>query len=405
MTYTKTKILNSLSKNHHDLSSFISSIDNVIKSDPDDTLGSVIPLVASSHSPVYIFTKENKFLGYVSPYQALYAHRYSFSTKLSTIVSTPPYLTKETKIHDVASSMLESRIYILPLFDENKQVIGVIQTKDIFKNLIKNQDLLSFISTKVKPHTPVTANNNSTVGEVFQIMQDKDVSRVVLTDDSGVLSGIVSRKDLLNVYMKPTQKQRFGKSGNQQTNRAFDTEKEYRKTDPIKKYMTDQVNTLSNNTKQEKIINQLIGSEHNSVVLINKYNKPVGFLSLRDILSILSSLHPKDTVNIIMANPSTNVSQSDEKKAHDYLTRFAQKMQKRIAIDKIEVTFDEPKTASGESIIFNTTIIISPLAGAKIISKTKDRSFLDGIHSAIAQIEKQQRRSSISKAGSRHNSF
>ena len=104
-----------------------------------------------------------------------------------------------------------------------------------------------------------------------------------------------------------------------------------------------------------------------------------------------------------MTKPTSNVSEGDIAKAKEQLTRFGQKMNNRIAIDRIEVSFEEPKTPSGGSILFITTLVISPVAGVKIISKTKNRSFLDSIHSAISQLEKQERRSGRSKADSKHS--
>ncbi|HZJ18383.1 MAG TPA: CBS domain-containing protein [Patescibacteria group bacterium] len=390
------------SKKRFKISSYISSTDTVIKSDVDDTLGSVMPLVQSSHSALFIFNKDNDFIGLVSPYQALYTHRYPYHTKVSSITSKPPYITKDTQLYDVASFMLESRVYVLPLFDEKKQIVGVIHTKNIFQSLIKDQDLLTFISSTIKAHAPVTASSNSSVGDIFQIMRDKNVSRVVLVDDKELLFGIVSRKDLHSAFMKPTQKQRFGKNGIHQTDRAFDEEKEYRRDDPIKSYATEFVYTLPYETEQDEMIKQVIASEHNSVVLVNKAGKAVGFLSMHDILAGLASLRPEETINLIMTKPTNNVSEHEVKEAEEILTRFGQKMNKRIAIDKIEVTFEEPKTPTGGSILFNTSLFISPVGGAKIISKTKSRSFIDGIHSAIAQIEKQQGRSGISKADIQH---
>ena len=135
-------------------------------------------------------------------------------------------------------------------------------------------------------------------------------------------------------------------------------------------------------------------------MLIHKQYIPVGLLSLHDILKGLASLRPVKTINLILTKPTANVSESALKEAEEVLTKFGQKMSNRISIDKIEVTLEEPKTSAGGSILFNTIVIITPVAGARIISKTKSRSFIDGIYSAIAQIEKQQRRSGISKADS-----
>jgi predicted transcriptional regulator len=399
---SKTIKATALAKNRFGISSFVSSLNSVTKADADDALGSVLPQVVSSHSPLFIFSKENEFLGLVSPYQALYSRRYPHTTKVSSIASMPPYILKESQLFDVASFMLESRIYALPLFDENKKIVGVIHAEDLFKNLTNDPDLLTHMSASIKSRSPVTANNSVSVGEVFKIMKDKQVSRVILVDDRGNLSGIVSRKDLLNVFMKPTQKQRFGKNGIAQTNRAFDKEKEYRTDDPIKNYATERVFTLPHQTEQEEIIKQLLDSKHNSVVIINNSKKPVGFLSMHDVLAGLASSRPQESINLILTKPSSNVSEDDIQEVEEIMTAFGQKLNKKISIDKIEVTVEEPKTPTGGSILFNTTVIISPVAGAKMISKTNSRSYVEGIYSAIDQIKKQERRSGISKVDSQY---
>ncbi len=375
---------------------YISPLDNNLKIDAEETLGSVLPRIVSSHSPLFVFTEKGEFIGLISSYTALYKHRYPYTTKVSSIAINPPLITKKTQLYNVASYMLENRMYVLPVFNEDKQVIGVISSKYIFQNLLKDQDLLMYISSTIKPHIPVTASNNSTVGDIFQIMKKKSVSRVILVGNHGILSGIVSRKDLLNAYMKPTDRQRFGKNGIQKTDRAFDIEKKYRSDDPIKNYATHRVYSLSNDTEQTEIIKQLMTSDHNSVVLTDNYKKPVGFLSMHDILAGFASLRPEERINFIMTNPTSNVSEYDVKKGKEHLARFGQKMSKKIAIDKIEITFEEPKTPTGGSTLFNTSLILSPIAGAKIIAKSQNRSFIKGIDSAIAQIEKQQRRSTLS---------
>lgn len=379
--------------NAKSIEKYITPLDTVVTADADKTLGAVLPRVQSSHSPIFVFSKENTFVGLVSTHQALYTHRYSYTTKLASIARMPPYITKETPLYVVAGYMLEGRVYILPVFNTDKQIIGVIHAKDIFQNLIADKDFINFSGLAIQPQKPITAQTSATVGDIFQLMKDKQVSRVIMVDEIGALAGIVSRKDLHNIFLKPTKKQRFGKNGMRHTDRAFDEEKDYRKDDLVKGYFTEFVFTLPSDTEHNKLITKLIASGYNSVVLINTHNKPVGFVSLHDILVGIASLKPEETVNLRMTRPTSNVSEAEVQEAEDILTKFGLKMSKRIAIDKIEVTFEEPKSTVGESILFNTALILSPVVGTKMISKTKNRSFIEGIHEAISQIEKQQRRS------------
>jgi CBS domain-containing protein/ribosome-associated translation inhibitor RaiA len=385
-------VLSNLINSDFDISSYISSSDEVVKCDSDDTLGSVLPLVQSGHSPLLVFKGGDEFVGLVSPYQALYKNKYPYTTKVSSIALMPPHITKNTKLFDVATYMLESRLYILPVFGENKEIIGIVDSKDIFKNLIANQYLLTLITSALKHRAPVTTSIDASVGDIFQMMKDRRSSRIVLVDDGGILAGIVSRKDLHGAFMKPTEKQRFGKSGLQPTDRAFDAEKEYRKSAPVKNFATKLVFSLPFETEPEEIVKQLATSDHNSVVLVDSRKKPVGFLSMRDILIAIRSLSPEEKINLIFRKPASNVSEKEIEQVEETLTNFGKKMSKRMTLDRIEVSIEQPKTQAGGSIIFNTLVILAPVSGAQIISKTKNRSFVAGVNSAIAQIEKQERR-------------
>jgi len=386
-------------------SSYVSSLDAIVRSDSGETLGTVLSLVTSSHTPIFIFSKNQNFLGLISPYSARYLQSYPYTTKVASIVQNPPHITIRTPLYDIAKFMLESHIYILPVFSEDKNLSSVINGRELAKSLINDPELLTYLAGTVKIHVPITALNTYSVGDTFQLMSDKHVSRIIIVDTSGQVSGIASRKDLLNAYMKPTQKQRFGKSGNPETDRAFDEEKEYRKDDPVTNYMTRTVHTISVDTNQEEIIKKLLTSPHNSIVLVDKQQRPRGFISLRDIFEGIASLHPEETISLIMSRPSMNVSDKDVIKAEDHLTKFGKKMNKRIAIDKIEVHFEEPKYPTGGTIVFNTSVVLSPIAGDKIISHTKNASFLESIQIATDQIEKQERRSNTTRKDSTHASI
>jgi hypothetical protein len=131
--------------------------------------------------------------------------------------------------------------------------------------------------------------------------------------------------------------------------------------------------------------------------LINSANIPVGFLSLRDLLVGIASLKPQKDINLIISKPSTAVSDEEVQKVGEHLAKFGQKLNSRVAIEKIEVNVEEPKYSSGETAVFNTSLIVTPLAGRKIIAKTKSSSFIDGIQAATEQIVKQERRSGLTR--------
>ena len=379
------------------ITDLIKPLDEIARSSPDKTLGSVLSQVNSSHSAVFVFDNKNQFVGLISPQKTLYSSNYPYSTKISSILFKPPTITKNTPLYEVTKHMHATRIYSLPIFTAEGLVEGVIHAKDILNYIINIADVLQFIGSVIKPHHPITAHRNSTVKDIYHLMRGKRISRVILVDDERDLAGIVSRSDLMHAFTKPTPKRRFPKEGTYIGFYSLAGEKKFRKEESIRKYYTALVDLMPVNTQKEKIVTHLIASPHNSIVLVDRSNKPTGFLSTHDLLQAVSLLRPEEEVPLIMKNPSYSVSSNELELAKEYLTQFGKKLKKRMTIEKIEVAAEESKNPTEQTIEFNTTLIVTPTTGKSLVAVTKQRGFLDGIQEATTLIEKQRRR----KEGSR----
>lgn len=383
--------------------SLIKPLDTIVKNSPDETLGSVLSQVASSHAAVFVFDSNNTFVGLISPQKTLYDSNYPYKTKISSILFKPPTITRNTPLYEVAEHMLATRIYSLPIFTANSRVEGVIYAKDILNQIKDNPQLLKLISNITKPHYPITAHKKSTVKDIYHVMKEKGVSRVILTDDERDVAGIISRSDLMHAFIKPTPKRRFAKEGTYIGFYSLAGEKKFRKDIVVLKYATAFVSTISEETPMETIISKLITSQHNSVVLIDKYDKPTGLLSTRDLLQAVSLFRPEEEVPLILKNPSHSVSSNELEMAKEHLTRFGKKLKKRMAIEKIEVAAEESKNSREQTVEFNTTLIVTPTARKSLVAITKQRGFLDGIQEATEIIERKRRRKGLSKQETRES--
>ncbi len=375
---------------------YISPLESALKSKGNSTLGSVLSLVGSSHEAVFIFDEDNKFLGLVSPYKTLYSSNYPYTTKVSSIAFKPPFITPDTPLYEVAEHMLAAKIYVLPVFSNDGDLQGTIHARDIFNEIVDNPTLLRFVSSEVRSSTPITAPITASVKDVFNDLKKSGVSRMILVDDEGVLAGIVSRSDLMDVLIKPTPKMRFPGEGSQAGYYSLAGEKKFRKDEPVRKYYTSLVGSLPDTTPKEKIIAHLINSSHNTIVLVDKYRKPTGFYSTRDILQAVTALQPQEDIPFIIKKPES-VSSKEFEKSIEYLEKFGRKLQERMEVEKIEIATKGPKNAVEEITVFNTTMIVTPVAGEPLIAKAKKRKFLDGIQELTTLIEKQRKRSGVTK--------
>jgi predicted transcriptional regulator len=369
-----------------------SSLDTIVKSNEKETLGRVLSFVSSSHSAVFIYNDNEEFQGLVSPYKTIYYHNYPYETPASSIIIRPPKIRETAKFYEVAKHMIATKIYVLPVFSMEDELIKVIHGKEMMLESIKDPNLLTFIKNNVRLHNPITIPANSMVNDVFNTLKEKNYSRLILVSDSGAIEGIVTRNDLMQAVISPTSKMRTSNEGTLGGYNSYIGEKKWRKDVPVRKFSTNVVSHLPDNTPMEKIITYLVTSSRNSVVLVNEDRIPTGFLSTRDILKAIALMKPKEEISIQIKRPSKNVSDFEIAKSIKYLKTFGLKLNKRIEIKRIRVITDEPKNPKGHTHEFNTTVTLITAKGEDIISSTKNRSFFDGIQEASKQIEKQQRR-------------
>lgn len=370
----------------------LSPLLGAVRSDAESTLGSVFSLVNSSHEAVFVFEEDDEFLGLVSPFGTLYSSNFPYTTKVSSIAFVPPHINIDTPVYEVADHMLSTKVYALPVFDDQGEIIGIIRAQDIMREIIKNPRMLKFISEKIVPHDPITAPITATVKDIFHDFKEKGVSRMILVDAEGDLAGIVTRGDLMDTLIKPTSKLRFAKEGSSIGLRSLAGEKKSRQEEPVRKYHTALVDALSEDTPPIKIITHLVNSKYNSVVLTNKYQKPTGFLSTRDILHAITLLRPEPHVALTIMRPSASVTDAELTKATEHVEHFGIKLKKQLDIKSIEVSTQEPKSPHGDTKVFAITIMLTPVSGKTFVAVTEHRNFIDGIQEATKLIERQVRK-------------
>jgi len=108
----------------------------------------------------------------------------------------------------------------------------------------------------VDPSTPVI--------EAVKKMCERNVGSVLITDESGKLVGIFTERDLLRLVAQ-------GKSLNE----------------PISKYMTTKLIVAKPDDAVPKVASIMIEKWIRHIPVVNEEGKPVGVLSIRDVLRYL----------------------------------------------------------------------------------------------------------------------
>ncbi|MER5600828.1 CBS domain-containing protein [Streptomyces sp. NPDC002265] len=130
----------------------------------------------------------------------------------------------DTPFKEVAGLLEEHRISGLPVIDEDRKVIGVISETDLVLRQAREPEtagvrarcrrLLSARARRaaaksrattaggVMSRPAVTVCADATVAEAARLMTEHRVERLPVVDEAGVLVGIVTRRDLLQVFLR-----------------------------------------------------------------------------------------------------------------------------------------------------------------------------------------------------------
>ncbi|MFJ2058252.1 CBS domain-containing protein [Streptomyces sp. NPDC087908] len=101
-----------------------------------------------------------------------------------------------TPFKDVAKLLAERDISGVPVVDEDDHVLGVVSVSDLLaRHELATRDLMTAPA--------VTVHAEETVADAARLMVRRGVERLPVVDEEERLVGIVTRRDLLCVYLRP----------------------------------------------------------------------------------------------------------------------------------------------------------------------------------------------------------
>ncbi len=116
------------------------------------------------------------------------------------IISDPVLISPDKTISEADAIMAEYKIGGLPVVDENKVLIGLITNRDI--RFEENPDkLVSCLMTKMEKL--VYAKDGISLLEAKKILHKNKVEKLPIIDDSGVIIGLITIKDINSVVEYP----------------------------------------------------------------------------------------------------------------------------------------------------------------------------------------------------------
>ena len=126
--------------------------------------------------------------------------------KVKTIMHTDnlPIINLETSLYDALFKIIECKLGIAIITDDNNILKGIIVDGDLKRLLVKDKQIENILKTKVKDimnNTPKVIYQDTLIGEALHLMEGKITNLVVIEDtkDGKKPIGIVHIHDILKI--------------------------------------------------------------------------------------------------------------------------------------------------------------------------------------------------------------
>ncbi len=250
---------------------------DIVKVSPDDHLSKVLSKLSTSHDAAFVFDKDNKYLGIVSPYFTMIKSSLPANAKVQHCMTHTAKIYLNYPLSKVCQLFIESKIHYLPVFGEKDKFLGIISARRIlsyFKDLSIFKVSVEKIINK-RWQGLITVYEDDTIAHAISLFKSKRISKLIVISHEKKLKGVLSYYDLIKLMINPKYSSHHGERINEKVSLY-----NYR----VKNFAKNYVLTLSKDKQVIEVINLILDKKIGSVIIIDKDRRPLGIITTRDIL-------------------------------------------------------------------------------------------------------------------------
>ena len=151
--------------------------------------------------------EDGEYIGTISYGVILRKKNVGLDSKVENFVKTPPVVTKESSITEVADLMIVNNTRQVPVVSSNKKkVIGVVGRNQLI-DVVAGIKAFNEIKVWEIMTTPVeSVDDNAMLSDALDIMRDLDIRTVPVVNNAGEPIGIVGMKEVIDNNWKDDSK-------------------------------------------------------------------------------------------------------------------------------------------------------------------------------------------------------
>jgi len=105
----------------------------------------------------------------------------------------------------LAGAMTDGGFGSVPILENDYKVIGIVTEYDLLKAIMEGKELAKVTAREIMTKNPITVNQDTPATEIMRLLQEKHLIRMPVVDDEGKLAGVVSRRDIMEGYLRASK--------------------------------------------------------------------------------------------------------------------------------------------------------------------------------------------------------
>jgi len=169
--------------------------------DAGERLGKVRALFERENPKGIVVTDGGEYVGVITERQLLQSHVQD-RAKVGAMSKAAPRVDRTEDVREVARMLVEGGVKVAPVV-EGDDLWGIVTADAILEAVLENLDVLRV--EQIHTDEVVTVTEETRIGQAINLLRENGISRLPVLDD-GVLSGVVTTHDIVDVAVRDGDK-------------------------------------------------------------------------------------------------------------------------------------------------------------------------------------------------------
>ena len=108
----------------------------------------------------------------------------------------------EDTVDRLAGAMSEGGFGSVPILAKDGKLLGIVSEYDLLKAIEEGKEMTKVTAGEIMVKDPITVARNTPAMEIIHLLQERHFIRTPVVDADGKLVGVVSRRDLIQGYLR-----------------------------------------------------------------------------------------------------------------------------------------------------------------------------------------------------------